>query len=246
MAAEEELNSFVRAERLIAQQELVDARQELEDLWITLSIADNSVDSYIIDEESLALSLNRDELLLLTSIDRMIDEQEQILSSIENERERIIHDTESEEQSFIITASIDGYINLVYNMIAGEFISGGQEIATIIPPSDKILTVEIAVPNQYIANISAGQEIDFNILALPYRDYGRVVGRVNHIGTDVRRDSHTGVMYFLVEAIIDNVPLVNHRGEYSEIQVGMLVEGRAITGDMRILTWFLDLINMWG
>lgn len=233
-------------EILSTEARIAEVQQELEGLTIARRRAEHAVGTHITDSESAELTLTRNRLQLLAETDSKISVYESSHADVERELSRTIQEFETGERDFVVHATIDGHLNLLQNVTPGEFVPGGQEIATIIPTSADVLRIELAIPNRDIANIRIGQDINFNILALPYRNYGRVRGVVHSIGADARVNQFTGEMYFLVEAHIANEPVADHRGNLAAIQVGMLVEGQVITDNQRILTWFFELIQFWN
>ncbi|MCL2424711.1 MAG: HlyD family secretion protein [Oscillospiraceae bacterium] len=244
-SAKQSLEHLVSTEILTSEQRITSIHQELAELNISRRRTQNAAQAYNTqNNESWDILFSQTQLQLITEIDSQITTQESRRANIERELSRTIEELEMSELDFIVTAPIDGYLNLLQSVTPGEFVPSGSEIATIIPESQDVLRIELAISNRDIASVYVGQSINFNVLALPYRDYGRVSGVVHSIGADARLNQFTGEMYFLVEAHIANEPVADHRGYLAEIQVGMLVEGQMITDNQRILTWFMNLI--WG
>lgn len=144
----------------------------------------------------------------------------------------------------IVAAPIDGIVNVITEINRGDLLQGGVDVLTIIPESEYQYKVQLLMPNEDIANIEKGQDVKFNFLALPYREYGELTGVISNIGTDARIDQRSGKNHYTVDAVIHNKPLYSYKGKMSEIKVGMACEARVIVKTKKILYYLLEKINL--
>lgn len=144
----------------------------------------------------------------------------------------------------VVTAPIAGVINTVKEINQGDLLQSGEEIITIVPEHNTRYKVQIYVANKDIANIKTGDPIKYHFLALPYREYGELKGRITNIGIDAKPDGANAAAVYLVEADIENKPLYSYKGTKAEIKVGMLCEAQVITKTKKILYFLLEKIDL--
>ena len=100
------------------------------------------------------------------------------------------------------------------------------------------------MPNKDISLISVGDKVKFRLDALPYKEYGMLAGIVTMISPDSSINQSTSTSYYLVEASIENRPLVSYKGEESSIKVGMTLQGHVVTKRKKILHYLLEKIDL--
>ncbi|QEK12907.1 hypothetical protein FQB35_11545 [Crassaminicella thermophila] len=77
-------------------------------------------------------------------------------------------------------------------------------------------------------------------MALPYKEYGELTGKITKIAEDVK-PSKDNKSFYLVEADIE---LVGYNDEKKKIKVGMVCEARIITKTKKILYYLLEKIDL--
>ncbi|OEF98970.1 hypothetical protein BHF71_10445 [Vulcanibacillus modesticaldus] len=144
----------------------------------------------------------------------------------------------------IITAPIGGYVNVSIDLNEGDLVTAGTEILKIIPESDSEYKVIISVLNKDISKIKVGDEINYHFLALPYKEYGEIKGKIKKISVDSIVNTQNGLSYYIVEATIDSKPLYSYKGQEAQIKVGMVSEAYIITDSKKILYYLLEKIDL--
>jgi len=214
--------------------------QTLNELEINLQIAQQSLktsnektgngDSTIVQYEQNAIVQIEDSI---TSNETSIDEIEKSLKTVNL----------NIEQS-TVRAPIDGVVNVMSEVSKGDLLQSGLEVVSILPVNNLQYQVRIFVSNRDIASIKEGQLLKFQFLALPYKEYGEVSGKVTKIGIDSKADEKSGLSYYIVEAEVDNKPLYSYKGVKAEIKVGMDCEVHMITKSKKILYYLLEKLNL--
>ena len=176
----------------------------------------------------------------LLDIQNTITSDEKALISLEKNLKSIGLNIEDS----IVTAPIAGVVNVTTQINKGDLLQSGQEIATIVPEHNTKYRVEINVSNKDIANIKVGRKIKFHFLALPYKEYGELKGKITSIGIDSKINQQTADSLYLVESTIENKPLYSYKGTKAEIKVGMLCEAQVITKTKKILYYLLEKIDL--
>ena len=147
-------------------------------------------------------------------------------------------------QERIITSPINGIVNIVTEINMGDLIASGVELIKIVPETDSEYKVMLTVLNKDISNIAVGDEIKYHFLALPYKEYGEIKGKINKISIDSTMNPNDGISFYIVEASIDNQALYSYKGQEANIKVGMLSEAYVITDSKKILNYVLEKIDL--
>ncbi|MCL1995871.1 MAG: HlyD family efflux transporter periplasmic adaptor subunit [Defluviitaleaceae bacterium] len=142
-----------------------------------------------------------------------------------------------------VRAGIDGEINMLLEIVPGSFLMSGVNVLTILPARDYVLTANVFVSNNDIARIEEGMVIQYDIPAMPRRDFGTITGYVTRIATDVTLDAGLAG-YFLIESELEDRVYYDNRGNSYVLRVGMGFDSRIIVDRQRILFFLLDQINL--
>ncbi|MBD2355392.1 HlyD family efflux transporter periplasmic adaptor subunit [Tolypothrix sp. FACHB-123] len=129
-----------------------------------------------------------------------------------------------------ITVTEDGIISGLNLRNPGQSVRMGEEIAQIVP-SNAPLVIKAAVAPEDVSQLETGQQVQMQVSACPYPDYGTLKGVVNHISEDTFKSQKsealpkvTNSSFYEVTILPDTLSLgrSNHQ---CTIQPGM--EGRA-------------------
>jgi HlyD family secretion protein len=219
------------------RQEVYNSQQKLlDDGVVSADDVKNAKDA--LDLAELDLQIYRNKYML--EIQDTINADEKALNSLE----KTFKSTNLNFQDLNIIAPIVGVINVMTEINKGDLLESGVTIATIVPANESRFKVQLYVPNKDIANIKVGDRIKYHFLALPYREYGELSGKIINIGIDSKIDQQRAESVYLVEAGIDNKPLYSYKGNKAEVKVGMLCEAQIITKTKKILYYLLEKINL--
>ena len=143
-----------------------------------------------------------------------------------------------------VKAEHSGYVSLVAQIEAGQYIQGGISICEIIPKETSSYYAEVYVPNQNIGMITEGQNVKLEIAAYPSSEYGMVAGKVDVISKDVKIDSSMGSAYYLVKVCCEQTELFNNEGESVNIMNGMACQAKIVTDEQSVLRYVLNKIDL--
>ena len=155
-----------------------------------------------------------------------------------------IEQTEQQVNTATVTASRSGVINRVRDISSGDIIGPGEIVSTIVPSHETAYKMQLYVSNKDIAGIEEGAVIRYHIAALPSRQYGTIEGFVTFISTDSLLQNNQRSGYYLVEGSINADILTDRDGNRATIATGMLVEGRIVKEEKRIISYLLEKINL--
>jgi len=237
--ADNNIKSYRQTELSNIGTQLADMATNINNAQQNINSAQSDVDLYSMTKTSPMMQVEQAKVDLLTQIDGDIQQKNDSIDALNANNDSL----NAQLAGSVLTAPIDGILNLnsVYN--EGDIISPGTEIGVITPPNSDSFRVTLQVGNQDIAGIYINQPVKFKFLALPYQEYGMVDGYVSQISADSRIDAQTGASYYSVEAVIENKPIKSYRGADESIKVGMAVEGRIIKEQKTILNWLLEKIH---
>ncbi|NOV00332.1 HlyD family efflux transporter periplasmic adaptor subunit [Paenibacillus sp. LMG 31457] len=144
----------------------------------------------------------------------------------------------------VIRSPSDGIVNVLIDLKEGELLAAGTEFVTIVPENNTEYVVQVALSNKDIAKIKPGDPIKYHFLALPYKEYGELVGTIRSIGADAIVNAENGSSFYSIEAAITNKPLFNSKGEAASIKPGMMAEANVVTSSKKILYYLLEKIDL--
>jgi len=143
-----------------------------------------------------------------------------------------------------VRAPIDGEVTVHTELTQGGFIMSGVQVLSIIPNRDDMLSTNIFISNNDIGQISEGMTVQYDIAAMPRREFGEISGRITRISTDIAIDQ--GMQgYFIVESELEDRVYYDARGNGTELRVGMGFEARIVVEQQRVLFYLLDRLNFW-
>jgi HlyD family secretion protein len=234
-----ERDTYQNKFRLNINQSLEELEKNREDLSASIKSANAVFSSYSGRGYNAALTAEKSKLDALTGIS-------DTLFTLQNNSDSLQKDLGNIRLSIAearVISPIDGVINLLTEISVGDYLQSGTEIATIIPGTSGELKIILAVPNADIADIHENQTVHYRFSALPYNEYGELDGAITNISTDVRTDSNSGQSYYLVEAQLPDTVLYGRNQEPASIKVGMALEARVITKNVKIIHWVLEKLN---
>ncbi|KAA8997928.1 HlyD family efflux transporter periplasmic adaptor subunit [Paenibacillus spiritus] len=202
--------------------------KELEDL--------NSQQVMAMNAENTALSkLKADRIV---QIQNLIQEEETKLTALQSNVDQL----KLEIGNHTLVSPIDGTINVIKEINAGDVVQPGEPLMAIIPMNESMYKMSLAVPNSEAGKIKVGDPVKFNFAAFPKQSFGSLSGTITSIGTDsvIQQD---GLSYYLVEAALPNKYLKNHKGERGEVRLGMEAQAYILTDTKRIIDFVLEKIS---
>ena len=147
-------------------------------------------ESYTSKQQSLE---NDRKTLVINQI--TISEKEKQLADLKynyREKERKYHETiiqsirsvenylNNWQQSFVITAPVEGHISFLEKLSEKEYVETGEELFAIVPPDRDFLGI-VHRPAQGMGKIALGQKVLIRLDNFPHHEYGQIQGVVQEI-----------------------------------------------------------------
>lgn len=247
---EEDRSNSIKKLYLDERQNMMDYKEKLIDTInsINLSIKLGEVELKSLKSNKTESSNDQNGLLYINRLkaQEIVATDDKIRSITENIKtlEQSIKKVEIDIDNAIVTASIDGAVNVLYEMLPGDFISGGQEVLTIIPDNNTAYTMQIYVSNEDIGELKVNDTVKYNFAALPNKEYGEIRGQIVSISKDAMINESSGQSFYIVKATVPGTKLIGANGKQGEIKVGMLCEANIITKQKTFLRYFLEKIDL--
>ena len=157
-----------------------------------------------------------------------------------NQLEQQIEMLRKNVEDATVKATVSGTVNLVSELVTGDYLSAGAKVLTIIPQGEAdTFIVKSYVENRDIAKIQEGMEVTYEIAAYPSREYGTMTGKVTFVSADVKVND-SGNAYYLVETSVAPEELRNRNGEEAELKAGMLCETKVVIESKSVLSILLE------
>jgi HlyD family secretion protein len=169
-------------------------------------------------------------------------EAEKTNYEIENrELESSIKQLEEEKTKYVIKAPVSGAIIQFSGIQKGSFIAPGQTIAQISTNDD--LLVECYITPADIGYIKENQEVNFQLDAFNYNQWGLAHGNVREISKDIIFMNEQPV--FRVRCTLDTKYLQLKNGYKGNLQKGMTLTGRFYLTDRSLWQLLFDKLDNW-
>lgn len=244
---EEDRENALKKFYLTERQNMTDLREKISEsintLQLTIKLGEIQLNSILNNKE--------DNSTVMMDVERMksreiVNTDEHIKSLAENIKtiEQHIKKVELDITNSMVRANIDGTVDVLYEMLPGDFVASGQEVLKIIPDNDTAYKMQIFVSNQDIGELNVGDTVKYNFAALPSREYGEMRGSIVNISKDALLNEATGQSFYVVEATIPGTKLIGSNGKQGEIKNGMLCEASIITKQKSFLRYFLEKIDL--
>ena len=217
------------------RRELESANANLRQYEIIAKLYQNSV-----DESGTPLSVSLATVERVSSIMSGLESADAQIKELDAQIER----AEEQLRNGTVRAEQAGIVNAASTIVAGDVIASGSILATVIPVDESEFKVQIYVSSADMGNLKVGDEIRYNISALPSSQYGTVSGKVLSISQDalVQDGQYSG--YFLVEGSVGNTELRDRDGNVGKITIGMQTEAKIVTQTKTIIRYLLEKINL--
>ena len=141
-----------------------------------------------------------------------------------------------------VVAPVDGVVQELAVHTLGGVVQPGQQLMVIVPNSGKI-EAEVMLLNKDIGFVFAGQRVEVKLDAFPYTRYGTIKGVLEHVSPDAVEHEQLGLVFPAKVTLASNQIQV----EQSQVplQPGMSVSVEVLTGDRRVIDYFLSPIQQY-
>lgn len=247
---EEDRQSALKKLYLDERQGMLDFKEKITDSISTLSLSIKlgEAELRLLEGNKEGIAAEESGALLIEKMktQEIVATDERIKAISENIKllEQNIKKTDLDIGNARVTASIDGTVNILFEVLPGDFVSVGQELLTIIPDDESAYTMQIYVSNKDIGEIKVNDTVKYNFAALPEREYGEMRGQIVSISKDAMMSEADGQSFYAVKATIPGTKLIGSSGKQGEIKVGMICEASVITKQKSFLRYFLEKIDL--
>jgi len=151
-------------------------------------------------------------------------------------------DLERQKKDAGVRAPLDGTVEDLKKINAGDYLLVGEEVARLVPVGADRLKLELVVDNRDIAEVKVGMPVTVRLTALPPSEYGQLEATVATVPADSTAVTNQQTV-FLVEASLTKPWLENHQGNRVTLKPGMGAEARIILKRKNILRFLLEKLD---
>ena len=148
---------------------------------------------------------------------------------------------QKDKSHFVIIAPVTGTLHNVRSMESGSFLNSGEPVASISPDTD--LLVECLIAPRDIGLLKLDHDVNFQIDAYNYKEWGLASGRVIEIGKDIEFVENTSV--FKVDCSINEKKLILKSGFEGRLKKGMTLNARFKLAERSLFDLLYDNIHDW-
>ncbi|MBR3294346.1 MAG: HlyD family efflux transporter periplasmic adaptor subunit [Oscillospiraceae bacterium] len=217
------------------QNQIISARSSVRGYQVAAGMYENNVDENG-DPLPIAMAVVEQTTATVNGIESMETQLRELDSQLDQ--------LQMQRDQGTILAEQSGVVNVTTALVPGDVIASGNVIATIIPVNESELKAQIYVSSADMGNMKIGDEIRYNIPALPSSQYGTVSGKVLSVSQDALVQNGQFSGYFLVEGSLECAELVDRDGNVGKITIGMQIEARIVTQRKTIIRYLLEKINL--
>lgn len=136
-----------------------------------------------------------------------------------------------------VLSPVDGVVNRVLVPTLGGVAQPGKAIIEIVP-EEAMLLINARIKPTDVGFIRLGQDAHVRVLAYDSATYGKLEGKVHHLGADAVMDEKSGEPYFEVQISAPRDQLKLH-GKPLAITPGMPVDVGILTGERSVAQYLL-------
>jgi multidrug resistance efflux pump len=202
-------------------------------------ISQNSLDQLVKDYKFAELELKKYQNETIFAMKKDLQTRKDQLLQMDDR----LNELEEKFSRCQVRAPISGIVQVIENFNQGDFMPAGIEVLKIVPGRKTAnLKMELTIANQDIGLVKTGQRVNYRFLALPFKEYGVLAGKVKVVAGDIWAVQDSAMPY-RVEGTIGKTKLFDKSGVPAEIKVGMLCEARITVKHKKLLYIVLEKLD---
>ncbi|MDP3700638.1 MAG: HlyD family type I secretion periplasmic adaptor subunit [Hylemonella sp.] len=142
-----------------------------------------------------------------------------------------------------LTAPVDGIVQQLAIHSVGGVVTSAQPLMIVVPDSPTV-TAEIAIANQDIGFVNAGQTATVKLETFPYTRYGTVDAKVEVVTADAVTDEKKGSYYPAILTLSQKDMDID--GKRIPLSPGMNITAEIKTGKRRVIEYLLSPVQRAG
>jgi hemolysin D len=142
-----------------------------------------------------------------------------------------------------LTAPVSGTVQQLAVHSVGGVVTSAQALMVVVPDSATV-TAEVAIANQDIGFVYAGQKAEIKLETFSYTKYGTVKATVDVVTADAVTDEKRGSFYPATLTLAQKDMLID--GKRIALSPGMNVTAEVKTGKRRVIEYLLSPVQRAG
>lgn len=150
--------------------------------------------------------------------------------------------TQREKQT-VLRAPVSGVVQQLAIHSVGGVVTSAQQLMVVVPDATQV-TAEVAIANQDIGFVNAGQEVEIKLETFSFTKYGTVKARVDTVTADAVTDEKRGSFYPAILTLDKKDMLID--GKSIPISPGMNITAEIKTGKRKLIEFLLSPVQKMG
>ena len=142
-----------------------------------------------------------------------------------------------------LSSPVDGVVQQLAIHSVGGVVTSAQALMIVVPDTSEV-TAEIAIANQDIGFVNAGQTAEVKLETFSYTKYGTVSARLDVVTADAVTDDKKGSYYPAILTLAAKDMLID--GKRVNLSPGMNITAEIKTGRRRIIEFLLSPVQRMG
>lgn len=150
--------------------------------------------------------------------------------------------TQREKQT-VLRAPVSGVVQQLAIHSVGGVVTSAQQLMVVVPDATQV-TAEVAIANQDIGFVNAGQAAEIKLETFSFTKYGTVKARVDTVSADAVTDEKRGSFYPAILTLDRKDMLID--GKQIPISPGMNITAEIKTGKRKLIEFLLSPVQKMG
>jgi hemolysin D len=147
--------------------------------------------------------------------------------------------TQREKQT-VLRAPVSGVVQQLAIHSVGGVVTSAQQLMVVVPDATQV-TAEVAIANQDIGFVNAGQEVEIKLETFSFTKYGTIKAKVETVTADAVTDEKRGSFYPAILTLDRKDMLID--GKTIPISPGMNVTAEIKTGKRTLIEFLLSPVQ---
>lgn len=132
--------------------------------------------------ENIRIQKSQLKYSLIENKDQSVEKETTLIKEMEITLKSVYADLNSWLQKYAIIAPYKGKISFTKYWSAGQYVTSGEEVMTVIPINNSLIG-KLVLPPAKSGKVRTGQDVNIKLDSYPYTEYGIIQGRIQSISS---------------------------------------------------------------
>lgn len=137
------------------------------------------------------------------------------------------------QQSYVLKAPFDGFVNFLDNIAENQSVSAGSTLFAVLPQDTRLIGY-VQIPSRGIGRVEEGQRVNIQLANYPQQEFGQLKGEIASVSQvpTINQESKEG--YYFAKIILPDGLKTTYNKELTHT-AEMIGTASIITDDLRVL-----------